>query len=499
MSVLSLGAASLLIPAIAMRELGATGYGLYALVAAATSLIVPLDVGLSLGVSRSAAREATSVAGPLRTLERQRIIASQSLYAGAAILALAVTAIACVAISVGGLGSTGADPAEMAALVGLLGVNVAVVLGTSASSGILVGMRRFRTTGGAAALGSMVTCVALPWSIRALAVPGIGVAVLLGTLVSRCFVVARARQFAPWMEFRLPSLHDSRLREVGGLAVPMVVLGIGSQIVATTDVFVISLMGSSASVGLYRAASLVPSQIITLIFRGYDASFPALAQEQDQTRQEAATRVLTRLASISAGVALGGVAWLSADLIEALTGQGSALGSNVLRIFAAIWCVNAAAHGLALVLIVRSQHRVFTPLVIGESVMNLLASLLLVRLIGPIGAAWATLITIAVSNLVLLPLLTRKQFVGSTLSLVLTNGLLFAGLGAAVAGAVVWLASAPGLEGTSRLGAAGVGLLFSGVAFAAWAIGRDGRTLVAGAFQSRSARVPPLATSDARP
>ncbi len=236
--------------------------------------------------------------------------------------------------------------------------------------------------------------------------------------------------------------------------------------------------------------------MINLIFRGYDASFPALAQERDEHRQEAATSVLTRLASITSGVALGGAAWLSADLVQVLSGQGSALGENVLRIFAVVWCINAAAHGLALLLIVRLEQRVFTPLVIGESVLNLLASVLLVRLLGPIGAAWATLITIAVSNLILLPMLTRRHFEGSTFSLVLTNGLLFACLGAAVAGIVVRLTAASGLEGTARIGVAGLGLLVSGVAVAAVALGRDGRTLVAGAFQSRSAGIPAIAVAD---
>lgn len=328
-----------------------------------------------------------------------------------------------------------------------------------------------------------------------MSVAGIGFAVLLGSVGARSFVVHQARRVTPWMVFQRPAWHNARLREVAAVALPMIVVGIGSQIVATTDVFIISIMGSSASVGLYRAASLIPSQIIYLVFRGYDACFPALAQERDEARQEAATRTLTRIASVAGGVALGGVAWLSPELIKLLTGRSSDLGVDVLRIFAAVWCVNAAAHGLALVLIVRLQHKIFTPLVLGESVVNVVASVVLVRIMGPVGAAWGTLATIAVSNLLLLPLLTRKHLVESSFALVLGNGLLFACLGVAVARLVVWLVSTLGFAGTARLGLAAVGLVLAGAALAAVSIGREGRMLMYGAMGSKGAReaqpVPP--------
>lgn len=486
-SVLSVGITSLLVPAVALREVGATGYGLYALIAAASSLIVPIDVALSLGVSRAAARQATMEAGRLRDAERQHIIAAHSIYAGAAVAVAGLTALACVVILVGGFAGADLTPSAVTSLTALLGANVAVILATSASNGIVVGTRRFRTAGGAAVLGSVVTCVNLPWMIGTFSLPGIGLAVLLGTVVSRGFLIGRARRLAPWMTFHLPHRHDSRIREVVAVAAPMIAVGVGGQIVATTDIFVISILGSSASVGLYRAASLIPSQIITLIFRGYDASFPALAQEQDAARQEQATRVLTRLASIAAGVALGGAAWLSGDLVRMVAGQESKLGADVLRIFAAVWCVNAAAHGLALVLIARLQQRVFTPLVIGEAVLNLVISVVLVSVMGPVGAAWATLVTIAASNLVLLPLLTRKLVAGSPFALVIVNGFLFAALGAAVAAAVVGLVSVTGIHGATRIGMAGAGLVVSGAVLAAAAIGAEGRGLVAGAFQ----RTPP--------
>ena len=495
-SVLSVGVTSLLVPALALRSVGASGYGLYALVAAAASLVIPIDVGLSLGVSRAAARQATMASGAAREAERQHVVAAQSIYAGAALAAMAATLVGAAAVLLGGWGAAGQSPAGVAVLVALLGANVAVVLATSASNGMVVGLRRFRTVGGAAVVGAAVTCGVLPWAMEAFSIPGVGLAVLVGTVVSRGLLVDRARRFAPWMTFRMPRRHDDRVREVAKVAGPLIAIGIGGQIVAATDVFVISLLGSSASVGLYRAASLVPSQIINLIFRGYDASFPALAQEQDPRRQEDATRVLTKLASVAAGVALGGAAWLSADLVRVVAGQDSHLGSAVLRIFAAVWCVNAAAHGLALMLIARVQQRVFAPLVIGESVMNLAASLVLVWLMGPIGAAWATLVTITASNLIVLPIVTRKHLAGSTFSLVLVHGFLFAVLGAVVAGGVVLLTSLVGLHGGARLGVAAAGLLFSGLGLAGVAIGRDGRDLVAGAFRRPPKPAPSLVPTE---
>lgn len=480
--VVSVGVTSLLVPAVALRAVGATGYGLYALIAAATSLILPVDVALSLGVSRAAARQAAMADGPLRDAEREHVIAAHSLYGGAAIALAGLTTLACAWVLAGSVRRAEIGPAAVAAVIAVLGANVAVLLATSALNGVLIGTRRFRTAGGAAVLGSVVTAVNVPWMAHAFSVPGIALAVLAGTLTSRGLLVIRARQHEPWVSFRLPDRYDTRIREVIAVAAPMVAVGVGGQVVATTDVFVLSALGSSAAVGLYRAASLVPSQIINLIFRGYDASFPALAQERLAARQEEATRVLTRLASIAAGVALGGAAWLAPDLVRMVAGQPSALAVDVLRIFAAVWCVNAAAHGLALVLIARVQQRVFAPLVMGEAVLNLGASLVLVSIIGPVGAAWASLLTIAASNLVVLPLITRRHLDGSAVSLVVMNGFVFAVLGAAAAGAVVGLVSLIGFHGLARMGVAGVGLLAAGAALAAVALGDRGRRMLAGAF-----------------
>ena len=110
------------------------------------------------------------------------------------------------------------------------------------------------------------------------------------------------------------------------------------------------------------------------------------------------------------------------DVVVVIVGHSSHLASLVLVVFCAAWIANIPVHGLALLLIARGRQGSFIPLVAAEAMANIVLTVCFVEAFGPIGAAEATLLTIAVSNLLILPYVVRREFGFSTFRVVWWNG-----------------------------------------------------------------------------
>jgi O-antigen/teichoic acid export membrane protein len=172
---------------------------------------------------------------------------------------------------------------------------------------------------------------------------------------------------------------------------------------------------------------------VSWLFNGYDTVFPSLAGTQDERGQEAATLFLTRVAGYVAGSSFCAMALLRADVVTVIVGHQSVLAEEVLLVFCGIWLVNIPVHGLMLLLIARGRQAVFIPLVAAEAVANLVLTVVLAVIFGPIGAALATLVTIVVTNVIVLPILVRKEFASTSSWRIAGDGLACGGIGGAVA------------------------------------------------------------------
>ena len=120
-----------------------------------------------------------------------------------------------------------------------------------------------------------------------------------------------------------------------------------------------------------------------------------------------------------------------------MLGRPSALAESVLIVFCAIWTANIPLHGPGLLLIARGRQRVFVPLIAAETIANLALTAPFAIWMGPIGAAVATLVTIAISNLFVFPYLARHDLSGGTVWGFTGRAIATMVLGAASAGIAV--------------------------------------------------------------
>ena len=469
LGMVATGAANLFLVGYAIRHLGAFEYGLFAVGAVITSFLSIADGALGLGVMRSAARELVASSPADRDVARADIAVSHASYTALSVAAL--VAATPLAVLVPHLLS--ASPAQSSAVFGtvlLLGGAAAVQLATATSQAISLGWREYRLTSIAAATGSLVTLAVAVGTIGRLGVVGLGVAQLAGVLTARVPVFVLVRRRAQWLPLLPARPRRAEIRRVGAFTLPILLISVGNQLVDLTDVLVISAIASASAVGLYRAGTVVPNFAAALLFRAVDTAFPALARSDDRRAQETALSTLTLATGCIAGLGFGVMMLQRDGLAALLTGGSASLTSSVLVIFAFVWLSNATQHCVGLLLIARGRQRSYIPFVCVELLANVALTVVFGRRFGPTGAAVATLVTIVLSNLLVLPLVVRRELSLNVFRLVWGKGVAAAALGLAVAAAASLVVA--GLEPRVRVVAAAAVAL----AISAALIGAAGRT-----------------------
>ncbi len=479
---------STVIFAIGFRHLSHQEMGVYAIAASTTALLAVLDPAITLGISRNVARLA---AGRGDAEEQRRFIASgQSVLAalGAGVVVLGV----CAAVTIRIFGLADLDAAVWA-LLALLATTFAMQLATAIIPATLTGYSDYFGLAVGGTLSGATTLGVVASTLPELGLIGFGLGALAGLLAGRGFLL--------WRFTRIPSRQAIRptrptrrdLRGLAAFAVPMLLLSLAGQVISWIDVVAIGAMLGASTAALYRVGSSVPGQAVGVVYRAFDVSYPRLSAG-DETWQLRATTLLTRVACAGCGVAFAGLIALRTDVVHILTGGPSELAQLVLIILCLTWAANVPAHGLGLLAIARGRQSFFTPLVCTEAVANVALTVLLVRLWGAPGAAWATLATLATSNLLIMPIIVRRVVHGS-LALVLGHGLVPLLL-TGVPALLIFELSARQVTGIPRIMLiASMTCVLAGAAALAVA-GTDGRRVLAASFRGRRPHDQALAAAE---
>jgi O-antigen/teichoic acid export membrane protein len=442
--------------AFSFRHLGASTYGLYALVVTVLALFGTFDFGLKLFVIRATTRDSESFAIDERRRARMDVEAAHNTYAVLGLAVMVATGLAMVLVATSHNPSVAGKQAPL--LVLLVGLSVALNLGTASFVGIPAGRRQFHVSaiGGLAGTGVQIAVVVT--TIDYLHLVALGAGFLASVLVSQGYCAWWVRRHEPWFHYFPRFVGWADIRRVASFAAPLLVISVAGQVISATDLIVVGAVATTAAVGLYRAGSTVPSQVTTLLWTGFDTLYPHLSGTTDMDGQERATRFLTRVAAFVAGAMFAILIVLRVDVVMVVTGYPSALAESVLIVFCLIWLANVPIHGLTLLLIARGRQNVFVWLVGVEAAANLALSIVFAVVIGPIGAAYATLVTILVSNVIVLPLLVRHELSKGVAGRTVLEAL----AAIAVGGASAAFATSPILELGAGLGRLSVGIIVGG-------------------------------------
>jgi O-antigen/teichoic acid export membrane protein len=478
---------SVVVAAVAFRRLGAPGFGVYALVVSITSLLGTVNFGLNLAVIQATARDDPAFVDSSREQARRDVEVAHAAYVVLGLIALVGTCLILVVVS-----QLSIDPSArrdyLPVMVLLLGTATATSLGSSALAGIPVGRRRFAVSAvsiTAGAVANLVVVVVLLGSIRAGA---LGAGQLANVVLSRLISYVWIRREERWFHLAPSRPRRSELKRVAFFALPLVIISLGGQIIATTDLLVVGAVASAATVAIYRIGSLAPNQGVVVLFTGVDTALPVLAAMPDAAEQERTARFLSRITCLAAGVVYCPMMLFRADVLIILSGHASRLGEEVLLVFAGVWLVNVPVHCISLLLIARGRQQAFAPLVALEVAANIALTLVLTIVIGPIGAALATLATIFISNQLLLPRVLRGELVSVSPRIIALEGVLWlvGGLVLASCGAGLFLLLEPGIL---RLVLGSAASLAAGMSGCAVVLGVSGRAELRSLLRKRGAAI----------
>jgi O-antigen/teichoic acid export membrane protein len=212
------------------------------------------------------------------------------------------------------------------------------------------------------------------------------------------------------LDVRLPRPSRKRLGQVVRVGLPIGVAGVLIIAYAKIDQIIVYVIAGSKSAGLYNAvynlidqAHFVPISVLTTLSPVIAASWPA-----DPARLLRTSRLTAELLAITS---LGGLAFTiaaSAPLVRLIFGAQFVPSAPALPVLAAAFVFVAFGYLNGNLLVVLGLQQRFLRISLIALAVNLLGNLILVPLVGFMGAAWMTLLTEVVVCAASLHLILQK-------------------------------------------------------------------------------------------
>ncbi len=465
---------SFVLVAYIIRRVGTDEYGLFALILSFIALLTIVDFSLATSVARSTARQLTSSDESVRVDARVDVSTAHSL-----LLALGIV-VAVVAVPIGYFMSsfakvpTGRSTAVFACTT-LSGMAAGLGLATAALPGALRGLGSFRAVACAAMVGLAARVILVVVFVADGKLVALGVAQLIAVVCERAFLAVWVRRELPWFRFR-PSLPDAHTaRRTWSFALPLVLLSVDAQIIASSDAIVIGSVVGASGVAIYSVGVMIPRHAVALLASGFNAVFTPFFASLSPDGQLAPMRVATRLLSYVGGIGFTLAGVFRRDLVALVLGKPDSTAESVLLLFSVTFAIDVCVLAMVLVLIARGRQRLMARVVPFELGMNLLATVVFVHLLGAAGAAVAAVVTFAIIDLVVFPLVTPGEFGIPTARLILRDGLAPAAIGATVCVLSTWVVRASLEPSLARVALGGAATSVTGLGIGIVALGDDGR------------------------
>jgi len=402
-------AAGIVLMPFTIAHLGRSQYGLWMLVASMTTYFQLLDIGYGNGVVRHLVE-----ADARDDVDEVNCIASTFVVVYTIIGVVALVLTACLMLwAVPSFPRLTAEDVRIARVVmAILAVRVAVGFPMTVFGAVTNARRGFVLNNAVAiavvAANAVITYVVLRAGFGLLALVAATTAV---NLLGYAGYAATARRVFPALKISMRRFRANRWREVTAFSVWMFVIDIAVQIGFNIDNLVIGAAMSTAAIATYAVALRLSEYQRRFCDQFSGMLFPvavSLGARGDTHGLRAVMIDGSRVTALLGSAAMLCLIGFGGPLIRAWMGPGfdDSLGAlTALAIASAILVAHAPMNK---VLIARGRHQMVAATWIGESLVNLLLSVVLVRRFGLTGVAVATALPLAVGHLgVLLPAACR--------------------------------------------------------------------------------------------
>ena len=305
---------------------------------------------------------------------------------------------------------------------------------------------------------------------------------MLGYLLYR----RNAYRVFPLLRVRMSQFRMQRLREMTGFSVYLLLLDISNKINYATDPIVIAAVLTTGAVAVWTVAQRLADVVLQLTNQLNFVIFPVVvdcdtAQREDRLRQLLVQG--TRLSLATSLPVAGSLILFAAPVVVGWTGREFIEAAAVLQILALVVLVRVAGSTAATVLTGGGHHQLVAGSNFAAAMVNIVLSILLIRVYGLPGVAFATLVPVTVRVMaIVIPAACRR--VGISLTHFVAKAIWPAAWPAVIAigGLALLSPTAPSIwQAVLRGGVAG---LVYAVLFLGLAIGRQERQQYVGKLRT---------------
>ena len=378
-----------------MRYLGMSDYGVWMLAASIVSYFPVLDLGYGIAMERFVARYRAE-----RNVQAINEIASTAIFLFAGMGLIAFTVMAGIAWHVGEWFQLDATRARTGSIVMLLvAAQFAIGFPFGCFGAVVNGFQRQYVN--ATISLTVAVAVAVVNVVVVLAGGGL-VDLVVATTLTRLtgFLAYRLNAYRvfPSLQVRPSLVRWSRVREMSGFSVYMLVQDLSTRANYASDPILIAVMLSTGSVAIWTVAQRLADVVLQLTNQLNQVLFPVVV-ECDTTRRDDRLRDLlvqgTRLSLATTLPVAGALAFFAEPVVRAWTGPDLIAAADVLQVLAVAVVVRVGSATAGMVLQGGGAHRMLAGSNLVAAVINLLLSVALVARYGLPGVAFATLLPIA--------------------------------------------------------------------------------------------------------
>jgi O-antigen/teichoic acid export membrane protein len=400
----------LVVTPLLLRHLGAAQFGLWILLLSVVGYLGLLEIGLYLTVSKRVAENlATHDAKRLGQILGTAFV----LYVSLGFVALIISGV--LASFVGTLFhlEPAAIPAAGWCLL-LLGVNQLFLFIVRLQPAILFGAGRLDILTGIASLtGIGASLVNVFLTLRGYNIIALAVCTLVATCISALLVRRSILRHLPKISIRPGQFDRDIAMDLMKFGSRNATLSIAGTIAFGADALIIGLLLPVANVANYAIAAKLTNLIKDLCQKPIDVLLPAYSHSNAQNNIERQFQLWSESISLSMAVCLPFVIiiWgFGSQIIEAWVGQGHEASYAICAVLSLMILMQLPGHACYMILTGTERNLFLVRMYVFAAAANLLVSILLTRLLGPIGVALGSLITVSVVDFTILPWHVCQQF-----------------------------------------------------------------------------------------
>jgi O-antigen/teichoic acid export membrane protein len=432
------GAVGLVLLPFNVSHLGPSAYGLWALTTSVTWFFGALDLGYGSALVKFIAEYR---AWRDRSALNEIISTIGLVFAGLGVLCFLVTAL--LAWRFGSLFHLEPDQVRSGRYVLLIvGAYLSIRFPLSVFGAVVYGFQRYYLNN-AVSIGISLAVATVNLGVLS---AGHGLVTLVAAvtavrLLSLGLFAWNAYRAFPGLRVRPSLFRRTRLQEVTGFSVYMLVLDWSAKVNYSSDTIVIGAMLDTTAVAVWTVGQRLAQLAQQLTNQLNDALFPNVVDSDAGQRNDRLQMILLQGTKLS--LALGaplclGLIVLADPLIHSWVGTRFAASVLPTRIMLTLVLMRVSTASANLILRGAGEHRLLTYATASTAVVNVLLSVALVRPLGLPGVALGTLIPVSVSAVfVLYPAACRR--VGLPVSRALTQAVWPAAWPGVVMIGVLWL------------------------------------------------------------